>query len=533
MGRRLRFGRHAIAHSKAARVNIFEISGTHKYLSEGTFSINVSLLERPSGQVLAKSGDLVSGDPSLVAKLATASRSTRCRTSTPATSCSRSSSGPRVSMSPAADHGRRVHRDHQLGRRCCRPEHRPVRDQRGRDGRRAAHRITTPANSSRASRCGTTAAAFSSSTCSPRWSPMSAVRSASMSSGLVYDPTGELFVGELNITNIGSFDLNGPFYVLFDEHSRGRRAVQRRDHDRRGSSGHQDRSEPAACPATRCRRYRCSSATRTAFPSPIPSRSSTACGPSLWPRPGWCSSPIAGRPAERVEYVALGADYAIGLAGGSRRAAVARQCGERGRRRAHGMGRQQRRLDAAANGSAPGREQLHHRRAAASPACRTTGACITTRSTTASISSITAAKAGWNTTGSSAPAPTSRPSPMRFRGVDQITADSAGNLLLRVGGSELIQRAPVAYQLIGGERRSVATRFEMRPDGTIGFAVENYDRSATADHRSGTGLLDLSGRRGLAVMRRKRSPWTRRAIHMSPAARSRPTFPQSTRSTMT
>ena len=54
---------------KAARVNIFEISGTHKYLSEGTFSINVSLLERPSGQVLAKSGDLVSGDPSLVAEL--------------------------------------------------------------------------------------------------------------------------------------------------------------------------------------------------------------------------------------------------------------------------------------------------------------------------------------------------------------------------------------------------------------------------------------------------------------------------------
>ena len=68
---------------------------------------------------------------------------------------------------------------------------------------------------------------------------------------------------------------------------------------------------------------------------------------------------------------------------------------------------------------------------------------------------------------------------MRSRGVNQITADSAGNLLLQVGGSELIQRAPVAYQLIGGERRSVATRFEMHPDGTIGFAVEDYDRSAT------------------------------------------------------
>jgi PKD repeat protein len=68
---------------------------------------------------------------------------------------------------------------------------------------------------------------------------------------------------------------------------------------------------------------------------------------------------------------------------------------------------------------------------------------------------------------------------VRFRGVDAITPDAEGNLRLLIDDGELIQRAPIGYQIINGERRRVATSFQMRPDGTIGVAVGTYDRNTT------------------------------------------------------
>ena len=55
---------------------------------------------------------------------------------------------------------------------------------------------------------------------------------------------------------------------------------------------------------------------------------------------------------------------------------------------------------------------------------------------------------------------------------------ATGDLLLRVGDETLRQHAPVTYQETDGTRRTVASRYAMRGDGRIGFAVGEYDRNA-------------------------------------------------------
>ncbi|MEI8155121.1 MAG: SBBP repeat-containing protein, partial [Hyphomicrobiales bacterium] len=67
---------------------------------------------------------------------------------------------------------------------------------------------------------------------------------------------------------------------------------------------------------------------------------------------------------------------------------------------------------------------------------------------------------------------------MRFHGVDEIVTDSVGNLRLQMRDGELVERAPVAYQLIDGQRRDVTSRFVLQADGKVTFAVGDYDHSA-------------------------------------------------------
>ncbi|HEX5233537.1 MAG TPA: hypothetical protein VFW56_14950, partial [Bradyrhizobium sp.] len=67
---------------------------------------------------------------------------------------------------------------------------------------------------------------------------------------------------------------------------------------------------------------------------------------------------------------------------------------------------------------------------------------------------------------------------MRFDGVESMRIDDAGNLHLATAAGDLMERAPIAYQMIGGQRENVSASFEMRPDGTVGFAVGAHDASA-------------------------------------------------------
>ena len=69
----------------------------------------------------------------------------------------------------------------------------------------------------------------------------------------------------------------------------------------------------------------------------------------------------------------------------------------------------------------------------------------------------------------------------RFANVDSVRADNAGNLHLNLNvlrtGADLVLRAPLAYQLIGGVRSDVSAAFKLRADGSFGLTLGAYDAS--------------------------------------------------------
>ncbi|MFN2506291.1 MAG: kelch repeat-containing protein, partial [Acidimicrobiales bacterium] len=64
-----------------------------------------------------------------------------------------------------------------------------------------------------------------------------------------------------------------------------------------------------------------------------------------------------------------------------------------------------------------------------------------------------------------------------FDGVDRLSLDKGGDLLLHVGQDAVRQHKPVVYQEIGGRRQSVAGQFVLTGGDQIGFRVGAYDRS--------------------------------------------------------
>jgi hypothetical protein len=77
--------------------------------------------------------------------------------------------------------------------------------------------------------------------------------------------------------------------------------------------------------------------------------------------------------------------------------------------------------------------------------------------------------------------------PRRIRlgieGADAVHVDRDGNLVLRVAGSEVVQKAPVVYQEFGAARKSVSGRFVVRGRSEVGFEVGSYaaDRPLVLD----------------------------------------------------
>jgi hypothetical protein len=62
-----------------------------------------------------------------------------------------------------------------------------------------------------------------------------------------------------------------------------------------------------------------------------------------------------------------------------------------------------------------------------------------------------------------------------YRGAQGLSVGSGGELLVRTSLGVLKDAAPVSYQLIGGKRVPVESRYELRGDGGYGFAVGSYD----------------------------------------------------------
>jgi hypothetical protein len=64
---------------------------------------------------------------------------------------------------------------------------------------------------------------------------------------------------------------------------------------------------------------------------------------------------------------------------------------------------------------------------------------------------------------------------LTFQGVDGLAADDAGNLVLRIEGGALVQKAPVIYQIIDGRRQPVPGGYDLRGANAVGFRVASYD----------------------------------------------------------
>ncbi len=74
--------------------------------------------------------------------------------------------------------------------------------------------------------------------------------------------------------------------------------------------------------------------------------------------------------------------------------------------------------------------------------------------------------------------PAADPSRIRLRFSGAFRRDPEGNLILSTHSGHFIQRRPIAYQDIGGERREIPSRFAVRRNGEISFVLGKYDRSA-------------------------------------------------------
>jgi hypothetical protein len=65
---------------------------------------------------------------------------------------------------------------------------------------------------------------------------------------------------------------------------------------------------------------------------------------------------------------------------------------------------------------------------------------------------------------------------LAFSGARGMRVDAAsGDLVMRVGGHEVRQRAPVAYQELDGARREVASRYQINRRREVTFALAEYD----------------------------------------------------------
>jgi hypothetical protein len=65
----------------------------------------------------------------------------------------------------------------------------------------------------------------------------------------------------------------------------------------------------------------------------------------------------------------------------------------------------------------------------------------------------------------------------QIEGADKVTVQPDGSLLISTSFGEIKQNAPMTYQEIDGLRSTVESRFELRGENRVGFAVGDYDRS--------------------------------------------------------
>jgi hypothetical protein len=66
---------------------------------------------------------------------------------------------------------------------------------------------------------------------------------------------------------------------------------------------------------------------------------------------------------------------------------------------------------------------------------------------------------------------------LAFDGVQKLSLDPEGNLVLQTPHGDIEQHKPVIYQNIGGRRQPVDGRYVLRANGRVGFQVARYDKA--------------------------------------------------------
>jgi len=66
---------------------------------------------------------------------------------------------------------------------------------------------------------------------------------------------------------------------------------------------------------------------------------------------------------------------------------------------------------------------------------------------------------------------------LHFAGTDSLRLDNNGDLLLTANGGNVRLHAPVVYQTVAGEKKTVDGKFVLLAQGKVGFEIGTYDRS--------------------------------------------------------
>jgi hypothetical protein len=64
---------------------------------------------------------------------------------------------------------------------------------------------------------------------------------------------------------------------------------------------------------------------------------------------------------------------------------------------------------------------------------------------------------------------------LRFEGAEALTLDPEGNLILKTPAGDIVQHAPVFYQMAGGIRQTLHGRYVLRSEKDVGFEVTDRD----------------------------------------------------------
>ncbi len=66
---------------------------------------------------------------------------------------------------------------------------------------------------------------------------------------------------------------------------------------------------------------------------------------------------------------------------------------------------------------------------------------------------------------------------LAFEGIDGLKHDAEGNLVLRAGGNQVVQRLPRIYQEVDGRKRTIAGKYKLLARNEVGFELGPFDRA--------------------------------------------------------